>query len=75
LARRGQEGSGTPPYERTEAAPGFSPVRVVEPEGVAPGPAPPIEIVLPAGPTVRVPSGFDPRTLGDVLAVLVGRPC
>ena len=27
------------------------------------------------GPTVRVPSGFDPRTLGDVLAVLEGRPC
>jgi len=38
-------------------------------------PAPPIEIVLPTGPTVRVPAGFDPRTLGHVLAVLEGRPC
>ena len=27
------------------------------------------------GPTVRVPPGFDPRTLGAVLAVLEGRPC
>ena len=34
-----------------------------------------IEIVLNGGPTVRVPTGFDPRTLGDVLAVLEGRPC
>ena len=34
---------------------------------------PPIEIMLPTGPTVRVPTGFDPRTLGDVLAMLEGR--
>jgi hypothetical protein len=34
-----------------------------------------IEIVLPTGMIVRAPSGFDPRTLGDVLAVLEGRPC
>ena len=33
------------------------------------------EIVLPTGPTVRVLSGFDPRTLGQVLAVLEGRSC
>jgi len=24
---------------------------------------------------VRVPHGFDPRTLSEVLAVLEGRPC
>ena len=48
---------------------------LVDPEGVAPRPAPPIEIVLPTGPTVRVPSGFDPCTLGHVLVVLEGRPC
>ena len=64
-----------PRGERAEAAPAFLPVRVVDLEAVAPRPAPPIEIVLPAGPTVRVPPGFDPRTLGDVLAVLEGRPC
>ena len=38
-------------------------------------PAPPIEIVLPDGPIVRVAAGFDPSTLGHVLAVLEGRPC
>jgi len=32
-------------------------------------------IVLPTGLIVRAPSGFDPRTLGDVLAVLEARPC
>src|SRR5262245_51140232 len=39
----------------------FLPVRVVDPEGVSSPPSPPIEIVLPAGPTVRVPAGFDRR--------------
>ena len=58
-----------------EAAPSFLPVRLVDLEAVAPRPSPPIEIVLPTDPTLRVPSGFDPRTLCDVLAVLEGRPC
>jgi transposase len=57
--------------EPTEAAPAFLPVRVVDLGAVSP----PIEIVLPTGLIVRAPSGFDPRTLGDVLAVLGGRPC
>ena len=49
-----------------------------EPLGVSPPEAVDsllIEIVLPAGPTVRVVPGFDPRTLGQVLAVLEGHPC
>jgi hypothetical protein len=75
LPRRDQEPSIAPRGERAEAAPAFLPVRVVDQEAVAPRPAPPIEIVLPTGPTVRVPSGFDPCTLGHVLAVLEGRPC
>ena len=75
LARRDHEPSTAPSRERTEAASAFLPVRVVDPEAVAPRTAPPIEIVLPAGPIVRVPFGFDPLTLGDVLAVLGGRPC
>jgi hypothetical protein len=75
LARRDHERSAAPSAEPTEAAPSFLPVRVVDLEAVAPRTAPPIEIVLPAGPTVRVPFGFDTRTLGDVLAVLEGRPC
>ena len=61
--------------EPTQAPPAFLPVRVVDLEAVSPQPVPPIEIVLPTGMVVRAPSGFDPRTLGDVLAVLEGRPC
>ena len=34
-----------------------------------------IEIVFPAGPTVRVPSGFDTQALTGVLEVLESRPC
>ena len=75
LQRRDGEPPIAPRGERAGATPAFLPVRVVDLEAVAPRPAPPIEIVLPAGPTVRVPTGFDPRTLGDVLAVLEGRPC
>jgi transposase len=75
LPRRDQGASAAPRGERTEPAPAFLPVRVVDPESVAPRPAPPIEIVLPTGPTIRVPAGFDPRTLGHVLAVLEGHPC
>jgi hypothetical protein len=50
-------------------------VRLVDLEAASPRFSPPIEIVLPTGPTVRVLSGFDPRTLGQVLAVLEGRSC
>jgi hypothetical protein len=75
LVRRDREQATTPQSAPTRATPAFLPVRVVDPEAVAPRPAPAIEIVLPAGPTVRVPYGFDPGTLGAVLAVLEGRPC
>ena len=75
LARRDQVPSMATEVEQAEAAPAFLPVRVVELEAVSPRPVPPIEIVLPTGMVVRAPSGFDPRTLGDVLAVLEGRPC
>src|SRR5512135_1626297 len=53
----------------------FLPVRVVDVGVEQARPTMPIEILLPDGPTVRVPVGFDPRTLGDVLAVLGGRRC
>ena len=79
LARRDREPSATPAGDRedetTEAVPAFLPVRLVDLEAAEPRSSPPIEVVLPTGPTVRVPSGFDPRTLGQVLAVLEGRPC
>lgn len=79
LARRDRELSASSQADRDgepiEAAPTFLPVRLVDPEALPARPSPPIEIVLPAGPILRVPSGFDPRTLGQVLAVLEGRPC
>jgi hypothetical protein len=79
LARREREASLTPPDDRdgepTEAAPAFLPVRLVELEAVSSRPAPPIEIVLSTGTTVRVHLGFNPSALGQVLAVLEGRPC
>jgi hypothetical protein len=79
LARRDREVAATTRADRdgepTEAAPAFLPVRLVDPEAISARPSPPIEVVLPTGPTVRVPSCFDPRTLGQVLAALEGRPC
>jgi hypothetical protein len=80
LARRDRQSSAASPDEQeaesAETAPVFLPVRVVDLEAASRRPAAPtIEIVLPTGPIVRVPSGFDPSTLGHVLAVLEGRPC
>jgi hypothetical protein len=81
LDRRDREKSTAVPNPATEGATEprvssvFLPVRVVDADRVLTRPAPPIEIVLDGGPTVRVPTGFDPGTLGDVLAVLGGRRC
>ena len=75
LIRRDRHPVATSGSGPAGATPAFLPVRVVDVGAVSSRPAPAIEIVLPAGPTVRVPHGFDPRTLGDVLAVLEGRPC
>ena len=79
LARRDRETSaasrGEHQDESTESAPAFLSVRVTDLEAISPRQASPIEILLPTGPIVRVPSGFDPSTLGRVLAVLEGRPC
>src|SRR3954470_24582258 len=58
LARRDRQPSAALPGERVgepaEATPVFLPVRVIDQEAVQPRPAPPIEIVLPTGPIVRV---------------------
>jgi transposase len=62
------------PTEPREA-PVFLPVQVVDTDRLPSRPAPPIEIVLDGGPTVRVPTGFDPRSLGDILTVLGARRC
>jgi hypothetical protein len=81
LTRRDQEKTASSPSPLTKrpsqppVAPVFLPVRVVETDLVPLQPAPLIEIVLHRGPVVRVPCGFDPRTLHDILAVLEARPC
>ena len=79
LARRDREAAPNTPddlyVEPTEATPAFLPVRLVALEAASPRPSPPNEIMLPTGPTVWIPLGFDPRTLGQVLAVLEGRSC
>ncbi len=81
LNRRDREAGPVVPNPATEGAieprgsSVFLPVRVVDADRVLSRPDPLIEIVLDGGPTVRVPTGFDPRTLGAVLAVLEGRPC
>jgi transposase len=53
----------------------FLPVRVVQDAAEPMASSAPIEIVLPAGPTVRVTRGFDPRALDAVLSVLEARRC
>lgn len=79
LARRDQQTSvasaGEQVGEPTESAPAFLSVRVTELDASSPRQSAMIEIVLTTGPVVRVPSGFDPSTLGQVLTVLEGRPC
>ena len=79
LARRDHQPSAAPrgggDGEPTEAPAAFLPVRVADLELVSSRSPPAIEIVLPNGPIVRVPTGFNPSTLGHVLAVLEGRPC
>jgi hypothetical protein len=79
LARRDGPSASAPQVEPgskpTGAASAFLPVQVIDLESVAPRSPAPIEIVLPSGPTVRVPVGFDPRTLGAILSVLEGTGC
>ena len=81
LDRRDREQTPEPPKSATQGptephlSPVFLPVKVVDADRIPSRPAPAIEIVLDGGPTVRVPAGFEPRTLGDILAVLEGRRC
>jgi len=50
----------------------FLPV-LVRPEPAAP--PPPLELLLPGGRCLRIPPGFDPAALRDLLALLEGPPC
>ncbi len=80
LARRDRQATS----DRVDQAPSptelairsaFLPVRVVPDEPELPPETTPVEIVLPAGPTVRVTRGFDSQTLDAVLSVLEARRC
>ena len=63
--------------EKTQDSPAFVPLRVVSTVSTPAGNA--LEVVLCDGRTVRVPAGFDPATLRQLLAILEGergdRPC
>src|SRR3954466_945053 len=81
LARRDREVSparAVAPTNSTNDPPvpsAFLPVRVLQDATALTAAATPIEILLPAGPTVRVARGFDPVALHAVLSVLEARRC
>ncbi|HWC91041.1 MAG TPA: hypothetical protein VG433_15335 [Pirellulales bacterium] len=53
----------------------FLPVVVADAPSASSAPsALPLELALPSGEVLRVPAGFDPATLAQVLAVLRGAP-
>jgi transposase-like protein len=63
------------PLANTSAAPQpvtFLPVHI-RPEPTAA--SPPLELVLPRGLCLRIPPGFDPDALRDLLALLEDPPC
>ena len=68
-------GRPNPTTERPPAPSAFLPVRVVQDVAEPIAVAGPIDIVIPAGPTVRVTSGFDRIALDAVLSVLEARRC
>jgi transposase len=75
------------PQATTEQPPQFVAVQVIEAEETKPSPIPQppitpviqpaasLEVVLHNGRTVRVPVGFDPQTLCQVVEVLEVMPC
>ena len=81
LARRDREAPSARTVAPTNstndlpAPPAFLPVLVVQDAAKPMAATTPIEIVLPAGPTVRITRGFDPIALDAVLSVLEARKC
>jgi transposase len=71
ISQRDQEAAGTRPAVETGEAdlPAFVPLRVI-PEPVAASVVAALEVVVGPGRLIRVPPGFDPATLRNVLAVL-----
>ena len=74
LAKRDREKQTTTSRPKQREASPFVPVQLV-PDPSQNQNFTAIEIVLPAGPTVRVPSGFDTQALTGVLDVLESRSC
>jgi transposase len=68
IAQRDQEAVGTRPAGEADL-PAFVPLRVI-PEAVAASAVAALEVVVGPGRLIRVPPGFDPATLRNVLAVL-----
>jgi transposase len=81
LARRDRQIASAVMGDRPESstdqarASAFLPVRVVPDAPVPIATVSAIEIMLPAGPIVRVTRGFDPLALDAVLSVLEARRC
>ena len=53
----------------------FLPVRIVADAALDSGASRCLEVQLPTGVRLRIPSGFDRQTLADVLSALETRPC
>ena len=68
------DGYGNVDSNKTQASPAFVPLRVVSTVSTPAGTA--FEVVLRDGRIVRVPAGFDPATLRQLLVLLnEERPC
>jgi transposase-like protein len=74
-ARDGKEGRiktrAVSAASSASAAPSFAAVTVTELDSLSPA----IEVVLTSGVRVRIPSGFDPQTLREVLSLLEQPAC
>jgi hypothetical protein len=71
LALPGPTSSSTPPFLPVHIRPDSVPGTVISPDTPS---APPLELVLDRDRRIRIPSGFDPATLHQLLDTLEQRP-
>ena len=74
----GGANSSLPAETQANASPATSPPVTFLPVHIRPeptAPSPPLELVLPRGLCLRIPPGFDPDALRDLLALLEDPPC
>lgn len=74
LAKRDREKPVAKPVPVPQDVLSFVPVQLV-PERAEQHTSSTIEVVLTSGQRIRVPAGFDPQALDNVLTVLEGRRC